>query len=87
MDTPETTGSDPVVTTGFVAEVEHEVEHAAEAVVAEVDALTAKITHGVQDFIDNHLRNSPVSRNTAAWNHFREGVPVLIAKIKHALEG
>lgn len=47
----------------------------------------AKVKAGVDAFIETHLRNSDFSRDTAAWNHFQAGIPVLIGAIVAELEG
>ena len=36
----------------------------------------------VAAWIDAHLRNSPFSRDTPAWNHLQAAIPHLIAKLK-----
>lgn len=40
----------------------------------------------VDKFIDQHLRNSPFSLDTPAWNHFQAGLPVLIGCIISEME-
>lgn len=47
----------------------------------------AKVEAGIAAFIDTHLRNSDFARDTAAWNHFQAGLPVLTGCIVNALEG
>lgn len=42
---------------------------------------------GVEAFIAKHLRSSDFSRDTPAWNHFQEGLPVLIDEIVKEVKG
>lgn len=41
----------------------------------------AKIQAAVDRWTSEHLRNSPFSQNTEAWNHFQLGLPALIKGI------
>ncbi len=50
-------------------------------------ALETKAQAAVDKFIADHLRNSPFSQDTAAWNHFQAGIPVLIGAIADEMEG
>ena len=40
----------------------------------------------VDKFVAEHLRNSPFSLDTPAWNHFQAGLPVLIGCIVSEME-
>jgi len=51
-----------------------------------VDKVGDAICRGIEKFEVEHLRNSSFSQDTAAWNHFRAGLPVLIEAIKSELE-
>lgn len=50
-------------------------------------ALETKAQSAVDVFVAEHLRNSPFSQDTTAWNHFQAGIPVLIGAIADAMEG
>lgn len=50
-------------------------------------AAEAKAALAVEAFLEKHLRNSDFSRDTAAWNHFQAGIPVLIGCIAEVMEG
>lgn len=56
-------------------------------VLEEKDDLTQRIERAIEAWTSAHLHNSPFSRVTEAWNHFRAGIPVLIEKIKQEMEG
>jgi len=46
-----------------------------------VDVLETSVRVAVDKWVSGHARNSPISRNTAAWNHFVNGLPALIQGI------
>lgn len=46
----------------------------------------AKAKAAVDKFVAEHLRNSPFSLDTPAWNHFQAGLPVLIGHIVSEME-
>ena len=50
-------------------------------------AVHGKVKEAVDEFVDKHLRNSPFSRNTPAWNHLQERIPLLIEGITQKVEG
>lgn len=45
------------------------------------------VRDGVDAFVVKHLRNSDFSRDTAAWNRFHEGLPVLIDEVVKEVKG
>ena len=51
------------------------------------DPIKEAVARGVAVFMDTHLRNSDFSRDTPAWNHFQEGLPVLIESITKEVKG
>ena len=60
--------------------------HAAEAALQEAEAEScsrgARIDAAVTAWLDQQLRNSPVSRSTEAWNHLTAALPALVAALK-----
>lgn len=55
--------------------------------VAQPSAVEQAVARGVDEFVATHLRNSPFSRDTTAWNHFHEGKSALVGSIVKQLEG
>lgn len=45
------------------------------------------VNGAVMAWVNGYLRNSDFSQNTAAWNHFMNGLPTLIAGIVKEVEG
>jgi len=54
---------------------------------AEKTSTEAKVKAGVDAFVAKHLRNSAFSRDTLAWNHLQEGLPLLIELVTKEVEG
>lgn len=44
-------------------------------------SLEDKIADGVAKWVDKHLRNTPFSADTPAWNHFQAALPHLAGTI------
>ncbi len=51
------------------------------------EKLEEAIYRGITEFVNAHLRDSDFSRDTPAWNHFRQGIPLLTKFIAKQLEG
>jgi hypothetical protein len=60
-----------------------------EPVVADTPAsvLETNVKTAVEQWINSHLRDSPFSQNTPAWNHFVDGLPALVKGIVKEVEG
>lgn len=58
----------------------------AEAVVAEVDEFTVKVEGAVEKWLAEHLRNTPFSQDTAAWNVLQKALPHLAPAIVEGIK-
>lgn len=54
-----------------------------EAKGSDIESLVSK---GVDAFVSKHLRNTPFSRDTSAWNHLHERLPALKEEIVQSIE-
>lgn len=51
------------------------------------DKLEEAVRRGVEDFVQQHLRNSVFSRETEAWNHFVNKMEALIKGVVEEVKG
>jgi len=70
-----------------VEKVVDAVKDEAEKIEVKVEDLIASVERGVSAFVKEHLRNSPVSQATAAWNHLQSGLPALVEHIVKEVKG
>lgn len=70
-----------------ILDLEKEVESKVAKVEAEAKDLADAVKRGVDNFVASHLRNSPFSQETAAWNHFFAGIGKLVEGVVKEIKG